>query len=399
MNTPPDVPDEPKIGMDSAEQSPLDKLLEESDIHARTVPRPETAPNLAEIDGLSEILTLFDEAEAVSAEKRLLGDDIIINPERYLEASVRGHYWKAITKNVETKGQILLLPGFTEFCEKYASLADLLVSAGYDVLMLDWPGQGRSGHLGFDPLIVHSDNFESHRYAVMRLLQETEMDRAPFHVIGHSMGGYFALHVAQRYARNVKKLVLCSPMFVPKAPPLWLVKLLTTVLVGLGRARYHPPFRSYPDFEHIKRFRLNNPLTRDLENYERPFRLYDHVPSLFRTSPSVGWIKTAFEECEKYSLNAAWLREISASTLLCLPGDERVVDSAATMSMVAHLRQCRTIHFHEARHELFAELPEVRRRLMANILTFLEEDDDVMRQPAAVSQPMDDMGDGHLDEY
>ena len=82
-----------------------------------------------------------------------------------------------------------------------------------------------------------------------------------------------------------------------------------------------------------------------------------------------------------------------------MPGDERVVDSAATMSMVALLRQCRTIHFHEARHELFAELPEVRRRLMANILTFLEEDDDVMRQPAAVSQPMDDMEDGHLVEY
>ena len=398
MSMPPDLPDEPITGDESVEQSPLDKLLEESEIYTRTVPRPEAAPNLTDIDGLSEILGLFDEAEADGAEKRLLGEDVIISPERYLEAPVRGHHWRAITKGVETKGQILLLPGFTEFCEKYASVADLLVSAGYDVLMLDWPGQGRSGHLGSDPLIVHSDNFEIHRYAVMRLLQETKMDQAPFNVIGHSMGGYFALHVAQRYARNVQKLVLCSPMFLPKSPPLWLVKLLTTVLVGIGRGRHHPPFRTYPDFDYMRRFRLNNPLTRDLENYERPFKLYDHVPGLFRTSPSVGWIKTAFEECEKYTLNPVWLSDISASTLLCLPGDERVVDSAATISMVAHLKQCRTVHFHEARHELFAELPEIRRRLIANILTFLEEDEHVIPSPPTISQQIDDIEEGDFGE-
>ena len=86
MSMPPDLPDEPIIGDESVEQSPLDKLLEESEIYTRTVPQPEAAPNLTDIDGLSEILGLFDGAEADGAEKRLLGEDVIISPERYLEA-------------------------------------------------------------------------------------------------------------------------------------------------------------------------------------------------------------------------------------------------------------------------------------------------------------------------
>ena len=64
MSMPPDLPDEPITGDESVVQSPLDKLLEESEIYTRTVPRPEAAPNLTDIDGLAEILGLFDEAEA-----------------------------------------------------------------------------------------------------------------------------------------------------------------------------------------------------------------------------------------------------------------------------------------------------------------------------------------------
>ena len=112
----------------------------------------------------------------------------------------------------------------------------------------------------------------------------------------------------------------------------------------------------------------------------------------------MGWIKTAFEECEKYTLNPVWLSDISASTLLCLPGDERVMDSAATISMVAHLKQYRTVHFHEARHELFAELPEIRRRLIANILTFLEEDEYVIPSPPTIPQQIDDIEEGDFGE-
>ncbi len=366
--------DEANNTTQASQLSPIDQLLEEADSRAWTIGELENPPDLARINGFSEILELLNGAEESETQSALLGEDIIVEPDLHLEAQIRGHYWQSITTGVRSKGRIILLPGFAEFCEKYAPIANVLVAAGYDVLIVDWPGQGRSGHLGAHPLITHCDGFDMHRYAVSRLLRETGIDKGVFHVIGHSMGGYFGLHMAHRYPRNIRKLVLCAPMFLPLSPPIWIVKLLTNMLVGIGRGRHQPPFWGRPDLNTISRFRINNPLTRDPESYERPYEAYGHKPELFRVNPSVGWIKTAFDECTKYSLNPDWLSEIIADTLLCMPGDERIVDGPATLSMSAHLKGCRTVHFHGARHELFAEVPAVRRRLLANILTFLNED-------------------------
>ena len=54
---------------------------------------------------------------------------------------------------------IVILPGFTEFCEKYSSHVLRLHQSGHNVLIIDWPGQGLSGHYGKDPLAVHYDDF------------------------------------------------------------------------------------------------------------------------------------------------------------------------------------------------------------------------------------------------
>ncbi|MGB2123771.1 MAG: alpha/beta hydrolase, partial [Candidatus Puniceispirillaceae bacterium] len=58
---------------------------------------------------------------------------------------VRGHHWPA---KRTTGPPVVICPGFTEFCEKYAAVAARLTGLGHDVLIIDWPGQGRSGHLG-----------------------------------------------------------------------------------------------------------------------------------------------------------------------------------------------------------------------------------------------------------
>jgi hypothetical protein len=37
---------------------------------------------------------------------------------------------------------IVILPGFTEFCEKYSQHVLRLHQSGHNVLIIDWPGQG-----------------------------------------------------------------------------------------------------------------------------------------------------------------------------------------------------------------------------------------------------------------
>ena len=90
---------------------------------------------------------------------------------------VRAHYWAAdwsprdpndqhgYPANFRADGKktgaatMVILPGFTEFCEKYSCDILRLHQSGFNVLVIDWPGQGLSGHFGKNPLAVHCDDF------------------------------------------------------------------------------------------------------------------------------------------------------------------------------------------------------------------------------------------------
>ena len=58
--------------------------------------------------------------------------------------TVRGHFWKSDGGGLP----VLICPGFTEFCEKFSPAAAHLHARGHSVLIIDWPGQGRSGQSG-----------------------------------------------------------------------------------------------------------------------------------------------------------------------------------------------------------------------------------------------------------
>ena len=66
---------------------------------------------------------------------------------------------------------------------------------------------------------------------------------------------------------------------------------------------------------------------------------------------------------------------VDVPVLACMPGDERVVDPAASRRMLAYLPDCRMIWFAGARHELISELPEVTTRLYAELDQFLAIDE------------------------
>ena len=83
------------------------------------------------------------------------GDDVFVTLPS--GQNIRGHLWLS---GRDKAPKFLILPGFTEFCEKYAHVAFRMVQMGFDCLIIDWPGQGRSGHLGDDKLAVHCEGFD-----------------------------------------------------------------------------------------------------------------------------------------------------------------------------------------------------------------------------------------------
>ncbi len=321
--------------------------------------------------GWPSLISALNPSEETNLVGILGGRDILLPANEDRPYPLRGHFWQA---GAQARGQVLILPGFTEFCEKYALFARRLVGAGYDCLMIDWPGQGQSGQLGAHQLIVHLDHFSAYFSALDELLAAAGWQTEKLTVFGHSLGGHLALNFARRSPQFTDKVILSAPMILPKAPPVWITRLLASVLMLAGWRYEALPFVSMPSIEERRKFKLNNPLTRSSEGFDQQYQIFETQPNLRRVHASVGWIKAAFDSCAATTLNTAWMGEIAVPVLAFLPGDENIVDPAASRRMLAVLSDCNIIAFAEAKHELLSELPEVKTRLFAEIDQFLKLD-------------------------
>ncbi len=304
---------------------------------------------------------------------KLGGEDIIFPATIERPYPLRAHFWPT---TAPFRGYFLILPGFTEFCEKYALTVRRLVKRGYSCLTIDWPGQGRSGHLGSLPELVHCTHFSQHMQALNLFLAEAGFLEKQFYILGHSMGGYFALRTAHLYQQQVKAAILLSPMIVPLSPPIWFTRALSRLLISFGYSQKLAPFSRITPLEEARRFQLDNVLTRYPEGYDRQYQIFEKHPELRRFRPSVGWISAAFDACKQTSLNPEWMALINIPILTLLAGDEQVVNLARAKQMLRHLPHHRQLLFPDARHELLNELPEIVRRLFGEIDQFLKQLED-----------------------
>lgn len=111
--------------------------------------------------------------------------------------------------NYEVKGRgpaIVLLHGYLENLKMWKPLAETL-SKDYQVIMLDLPGHGKSGVLGE----VHTMELMAEQ--VKDTLEYLEIQQALF--VGHSMGGYVSLALAEKYPERVKAFVLLNSTVLP----------------------------------------------------------------------------------------------------------------------------------------------------------------------------------------
>ena len=135
---------------------------------------------------------------------------------------------------------IVVCPGRIESYVKYAELAYDLFHSGFDVLIIDHRGQGRSGRMLSDPHRGHVDNFNDYVDDLTAFWQQ-EVLPGPWrkrYILAHSMGGAIATLFLQRHPNQCDAIALCAPMFgIVMRFPDWMVRHILDWAEGHPRIR------------------------------------------------------------------------------------------------------------------------------------------------------------------
>lgn len=262
-------------------------------------------------------------------------------------------------------GTVFLLPGRTEYIEKYGRAAADLLARGYTTLSIDWRGQGLADRTLADKMSGHVDSFSQYQNdldALLQLAYKQNLPR-PFYLLAHSMGGCIALRGLMR-GLPVKATAFTAPMWGISMAT-WMRPMATAISTAaswFGQAHRYAPGTTAKTYVLEAPF-AGNVLTTDADMYAYMRSQVAKHPDLALGGPSMGWLHAALAECHALSL-----RPSPETPALCALGTaEKVVDTTPIHQRIRGWRNGRVDLYPNAEHEIIMETPVMRARLFDSV--------------------------------
>lgn len=265
------------------------------------------------------------------------------------------------------KATVLMFPGRTEYCEKYARLAGDMLAAGYGMAAIDWRGQGLADRPMHCPGMGHVASFDEYRADVAAFVAALDALGAPkpWFLIGHSMGGAIGLR-ALHDGLPVQAAAFSAPMWdiamrpVIKALSAPLLAVVTAMGMGKSFAASTGPYTAMA-FE-------DNPLTTDRAQFDYMAHQLATYPALRLGGPSNRWVRAALQETA--TLMARPAPDIPTLTLTA--GREKIVVNPVIEKRMASWPKGRLMTIEGAEHELLFEAPARRDQALGAILAHFD---------------------------
>ncbi len=268
----------------------------------------------------------------------------------------------------DPRGTVIIVPGRTEFIEKYFETAEDFRTRGFTVMCIDHRGQGLSDRLTPDPLKSWVRDFDDYIDDLQFVIDTLGPQLPRPHVmVGHSMGGCLGLEGLIKGKLDADIAVFNAPMlqvFGLETPPMPEVISALSVL-GLSRRRL--PWQVQKEGVPIP-FK-GNKLTSDKARYMRWRAYFDNAPRLRVAGPTYGWIRAAVKSMKFVNRNAAKLK--TPTMIVATSMDPIVVPSVVRDFAVK--AQCDFLMINGALHETFLEVDGYRAEFYAAFDVFCEK--------------------------
>lgn len=258
------------------------------------------------------------------------------------------------------KGWVLLMPGRTEYLEKYGRAAGDLVARGWSVVSVDWRGQGLADRALADPMAGHVLDFDEYQRDLDAVLgfAAAEGLGGPRMLMAHSMGGCIGLRALYRDL-GFRAAVFSAPMWGISIAA-WMrpiAHVVSRLAQPLGQAHRYAPGTGAKSYVAEAAFE-GNVLTTDRAMWDYMRAQVLAHPELGLGGPSLAWLKAALVEC------AALMRlpAPGVPAVTALGTQEKVVDTAPVHLRMAGWGNGQLEFYPGCEHEILMEGAAARKR-------------------------------------
>ena len=269
------------------------------------------------------------------------------------------------------RGTVYLMPGRTEYIEKYCHVIRRLKERRFNVVCFDWRGQGLSDRPDDRLDIGHVEKFSDYQLDVAAALADDDIANlsGPKFLFAHSMGGAIGLRsIAQ--GLEVKAAVFSSPM--------WGLKHADILRPVFGPANLMArPFNKHKNlfpgtkptfYVQVEPFE-DNAITTDRPHWDMMKNHINQHEALGLGGPTIHWVTLAAKDM-------AQLRKLTLPNIPMLvlkAENEMVVDPVAIDKRMPTLPDARLETIAGAKHEIWMETPAIQTRVWSRTDAFLED--------------------------
>jgi len=262
-----------------------------------------------------------------------------------------------------------MLPGLSEFCEKYYETANNFIKHGYNFLIIDWAYQGKSTRFDKNPHKRHSDGYDIDISDLKYIIDHHVNKGAPTFMLGHSMGGHIGLRFLSQYPDYFQAASFSAPMLGIKDLKYtgWLIKPLSPIF-NLFKTSYIPGGKNWriearkSDGSDV----FSSDPTRD--TLHNTWCLQD--PSLQVGNPTIKWV---LESLKSISLLNKSYRDIETPTLLGMAEQEEIVCNASIIKASKIIHHSKLLNLENSKHEILMETDDIRDQFLNETLALFKQ--------------------------
>ena len=256
---------------------------------------------------------------------------------------------------------VLLMPGRTEFIEKYYEVVAELQARGHGVAVIDWRGQGLSHRALPDRQKGHVDDFQTFLDDLDLMIEAATpvLGDGRYLVLGHSMGGHIGLRHCHDRPDKIAGAVLSAPMFRVNlmGVPRGLFHSFVRLMCGLGKSGdYMLGYSALGE----KTFQFEgNAVTRDRDRFENDMLFWQTHPDLALGGVTYGWANAAFTSTA-LTEGRGYLESIKVPVFIASARQDKLVLPDAHERMGAKLPNGQVLKIEESEHEILRERDFIR---------------------------------------